>query len=89
MVDRFVLNLINNKIITKKDFMFDISDIPTLKDDSRKRILQLWQEKKKEFITHPFLQEKIEVGLIPYTQALLFSRYIRKELEVYPPFIWR
>ena len=60
-----------------------------LTEDGRKQFLTLWQQKKKEEIVHPFLQEKVEWGLLPYVQAMLLAKYIRGDLDAYPPFIWR
>ena len=52
-------------------------------------MLSAWRNRKQEEITHPFLNEKIPIGLIPYTQAMLFARVLRGDLDQYPPFIWR
>ena len=57
-------------------------------DDNRKKVLNAWQERKKEIILHPFLEEKIEFGLIPYAQAMLLARHLRGDLDAYPPFFW-
>ncbi len=58
-------------------------------DDTRKTLLKAWQTKKQEIITHPFLQEKLEWGLVPYAQAMLLARFIRGDLDGYPPFMWK
>jgi len=87
--DRFVLTCINKKSICGKDFMKKESGGILLTEDGRKKILSLWQQKKKEEIMHPFLQEKVEWGLLPYVQAMLLAKYIREDLDEYPPFIWR
>ena len=55
----------------------------------RKKFLQAWQERKRETITHPYLKEKIAWGLVPYVQALLLARYLRDDLDAYPPFLWK
>lgn len=89
LADRFVLTLINRKMVVDADFVQKESGGVLLKDDSRRDFLSAWQEKKKEQITHPFLQEKLELGLLPYVQAMLLARYIRGDLDEYPPFIWR
>ena len=57
-------------------------------DETRKKVLTVWQERKKEEITHPFLKEKIPFGLIPYAQAMLLARFLRGDLDGYPPFFW-
>ena len=58
-------------------------------DSTRKAILSAWQTKKQETLTHPFLEETLEWGLLPYAQAMLLARYIRGDLDAYPPFLWK
>lgn len=87
--DRFVLTLINKKIVTEKDFVKKESGAVILTDNGRRIFFQKWQEKKQEQIQHPFLGEKINWGLVPYTQALLLSRFLRDDLDGYPPFLWK
>ena len=58
-------------------------------DETRKAILSAWQAKKQETIVHPFLGEKIEWGLVPYAQAMLFARFLRGDTDGYPPFLWK
>ena len=55
----------------------------------RERLLTEWQNRKKETITHPFLKEKIEWGMVPYVQAMLLARYLRGDLDGYPVFLWK
>lgn len=86
--DRFVLTLINNRIVTPKDFVQQESGAVKMTDDARKMLLTQWQERKKDVITHPFLGEKIPWGLVPHIQALLLARYIRHDLDEYPAFMW-
>lgn len=89
MADRFVLTLINNRKVKASDFLHMESGAVLLNDDGRKTFLKSWQEKKKEMLTHPYLGEKLSWGMIPYIQALLLARYIRGDLESYPPFLWK
>lgn len=89
MADRFVLTLINKKMIGDGGFIKKESGAVIMDDDTRRLFLTNWQEKKKEVITHPFLGEKIEWGLVPHAQALLLARYIREDLDEYPPFFWK
>lgn len=85
--DRFVLSLINRKQISASDFLYQGEKGVVLTDNGRKVFLTAWQNRKKEIVTHPFLQEKIPVGLIPYTQAMLMARCIRGDLDSYPVFL--
>lgn len=89
IADRFVLSLINMKQITVKDFSYEDNGAVLIKEDSRKKIIKLWQERKKKILTHPYLNEKIEWGLVPYCQAMLLSRYLRGDLDGYPSFLWK
>lgn len=87
--DRFVLTLINNRIVGPTDFEKRENGEVLLTDNSRRKFLSEWQEKKREEIVHPFLKEKIKWGLVPHVQALLLSRVIRGDLDCYPPFFWK
>lgn len=89
MADRFVLTIINKRQIGASGFTKKENGAVIMDDDTRKQFLTLWQTKKQEMITHPFLNEKIEWGMVPYTQALLLARFIRGDLEEYPPFFWK
>ncbi len=89
LADRFVLKLINNKIIKENDFVIKENGCVLITEEARKTILTVWQKRKKEFIIHPFLGEKIEIGRIPYVQSLLLARYLRGDLEEYPPYLMK
>lgn len=89
MADRFVLTLINNRVVKAADFQYMESGAVLLTDEGRKVFLKNWQEKKKEALTHPYLAEKLPWGMIPYIQALLLARYLRGDLDAYPPFLWK
>lgn len=89
MADRFVLTLINNRRTKAGDFQYMESGAVLLTDEGRKTFLKHWQEKKKEMLTHPYLGEKLPWGMIPYIQALLLARYLRGDLDAYPPFLWK
>ena len=89
LADRFVLALINKKVMKKSDFIVEEDGAVLLSEDGRKKLLVEWQAKKKEIITHPFLKEKVEWGLVPLIQARLLASHIRGDLSTYPPFLWR
>lgn len=85
--DRFVLSLINKRQITAKDFLFQGDDGVVMTDKGKKTFISAWQSRKREEITHPYLNEKIEIGLLPYVQAMLMARYIRQDIDDYPVFL--
>lgn len=87
--DRFVLSLINKKVVGKEDFLKKENGAVVMKEEARKKFLSAWHNKKQEKMTHPFLGEKISWGLVPHVQALLLARYLRGDLDEYPPFLWK
>jgi CRISPR-associated protein Cas1 len=87
--DRFVISLINKREVNTNGFTQKENGAVIMDDDTRKTILKAWQSRKQEVITHPFLQEKLEWGLVPYAQAMLLARFIRGDLDGYPPFMWK
>lgn len=89
IADRFVIGLINNRVMSEGDFETLESGAVLLKDDARQTFLKRWQERKKETMTHPFLNEKIQWGVVPHIQALLLARHLRGDLDGYPPFLWK
>lgn len=89
LADRFVLTLVNNRVLSARDFDYQESGAVLLTDAGRKTFLKQWQERKKEKITHPYLDEKLAWGMVPYAQALLLARYLRGDLDEYPPFLWK
>lgn len=89
LADRFVLTLINNRVIKANDFLVTENGAVLLTDVGRKSFLQRWQERKREQLTHPYLEEKMSWGMVPFVQALLLARYLRGDLDEYPPFLWK
>lgn len=89
MCDRFVLMLINKRIISPEHFENREDGAVLLNEEGRKLFFTQWQTRKKEQVTHPFLREKVEWGLLPYTQALLLARYLRGDIDEYPPLMWK
>lgn len=89
MADWFVLTLINNQVMRPEDFETAENGAVLMTDMGRRKFLKSWQERKQETITHPYLGEKLPWGLVPYMQALLLARYLRRDLDAYPPFLWK
>ena len=89
LADRFVLSLINKRMVSGENFSRKENVAVLMDVEVRKRVLTEWQNKKKEVITHPFLKEKVEWGMVPYVQAMLLARYLRGDLDGYPVFLWK
>lgn len=88
MIERLVISLINLKTIQEDDFEVQISGAVLLNENGRKKVITAWQNKKKDIIVHPYLKEKVAIGLFPYVQANLMAKYIRGEISEYPALIW-
>lgn len=89
LVDRMALTLINKNQISSKGFVIKENGAVIMDEETRKIILTAWQKRKHDEIQHPFLEEKISVGLIPYVQSMLLARYLRGDLDDYPPFFMK
>jgi CRISPR-associated protein Cas1 len=89
IADRLVLSLVNRQQLSAKGFVATDSGAIMMSDETRKTVLVAYQKRKQEELRHPFLDEKVKVGLLPFTQALLLSRFLRGDIDGYPPFIWR
>lgn len=89
LADRFCLSLVNLKSIKPEHFAIRENGACFLNDEGKKVFLSSWQKRKQEAIQHPFIDEKIEWGLVPYVQALLLARNLRGDLDEYPPFLWK
>jgi len=88
LCDRLAVSMINLRQIDASHFETSATGV-MLNDKGRRKVIEIWQNRKKETITHPFLDEKIMIGLIPFAQAQLLARHIRGDLDKYPPFVWR
>ncbi|OPY09597.1 MAG: CRISPR-associated endonuclease Cas1 [Syntrophaceae bacterium PtaB.Bin095] len=89
LADRLALSLINLRQVQEKGFKRMESGAVLMNDETRKSVLVAYQERKKEEIMHPFLEERVTVGLLVHIQALLMARYLRGDLDGYPPFVWK
>ena len=89
IVDRLVLSLINRKQVKAKGFEVDPGGGIRMDETTRKEIVAAYQKRKQEEITHPFLNEKMTLGLVPHIQARLLARHLRGDSDAFPPFVWK
>lgn len=87
LADRMTLSLINRRQVEEKGFLKKESGAIIMDDETRKAVITAWQKRKQEEIIHPYLEEKIPIGLLPYSQAMLLSRCLRGDIDAYPPFL--
>lgn len=88
-VDRLVLSMINRKEVSAKDFEISASGAVNMSDDARKKLIQAYQKKKEDVLTHPYLDKKMHIGILFHTQAQLLARFIRGDVDGYPVYIWK
>lgn len=89
LADRLALTLINRQQIQPQHFQTTESGAVLLTEAGRKEVLTAWQKRKQDEIAHPFLDEKLPIGLLLHAQSLLLARHLRGDLDAYPPFEWR
>jgi CRISP-associated protein Cas1 len=89
LADRLTLSLINLSQAKNKGFQKKESGAVLMSDEMRKTLLVAYQKRKQDEIFHPFLEEKVSIGMLFHVQALLLARYLRGDLDGYPPFIWK
>ena len=88
LCDRFVVSLFKKGQLSASDFEKD-EEAVFLNEHGRRTLLSSWQKRKQEEVIHPFLGEKVQIGMLPYVQSMLFARVLRGDLDAYPPFVWR
>ena len=86
-MERFVITLLNLQILGEKDFEKQVSGAVWLNEEGRKKVLARWQEKKRTYMRHPYLKQKIPLGLLPYVQSNLLAKYVRGDIAEYPVFL--
>ena len=89
IIDRFVISLINLKQINAGDFEEQASGALYLSKDGKRKVITLWQERKRNPIDHPYLGQKIPFGLLPFIQSALLAKYIRGEIKEFPSFLMK
>ena len=87
LADRVAVSLVNLRQVTAKDFKTMESGAVEMSEAARKTVLMAWQKKKQEQIVHPFLNEKAPIGILPHLQALLMARFLRGDIDAYPPYL--
>ncbi len=87
IAERFTLTLFNLRVLTDQDFDAKPTGAVWLNDDGRKKLLTQWQEKKRTELQHPYLNQKIQLGLLPYVQSNLLAKYIRGDIPEYPSYL--
>jgi CRISPR-associated protein Cas1 len=89
LADRLVLSLINRRQLAKSNFTKAANGAVTMDDTARKTVLVEYQNRKQDMVSHPYIDETVPIGLLFFIQANLMARFIRGDIDGYPPFFWR
>jgi CRISPR-associated protein Cas1 len=89
LADRLALTLINRKQVAARHFVNRPGGAVHLEEEGRKEVIVAYQKRKQEEITHPVLDQKMPLGLVPHVQARLLARVLRGDLDGYPPYLYR
>ncbi len=89
LADRLALTLVNRKQLNASDFESRPGGAVQMSDAARKVLIVAYQERKQELVSHPLLDQKLAIGLLPQIQARLLARVIRGEAEDYLPYLER
>jgi CRISPR-associated protein Cas1 len=89
LADRLALSMVNRRQLSADDFVVEEAGGVRMTDDARKRVLVAWQDRKRDELRHPFLDETAPLGLVAHLQAQLLARHLRGDLDGYPAFIWK
>ncbi len=89
LADRLALSLINRQQIKASGFQVEPTGGVLMDDATRRAVIAAYQKRKQETVTHPFLDEKVTLGLVVHLQARLLARHLRGDLDAYPPFVWK
>ncbi len=89
IADRLALSLVNRRQVKESGFVAQETGGVLMDKATRRIVIEAYQTRKREEIRHPFLGESVAVGLLPYVQAMLLARYLRGDIDAYPPFNWK
>ncbi len=89
IADRLALTLVNRQQVRGGGFASTETGAVLMDEKTRKEVLIAYQKRKQEEIVHPFIGEKMCIGLIPHVQAMLLARFLRGDLDGYPPYRWK
>ena len=89
LADRLALTLVNRQQLQPGDFDLRPGGAVQMSDKARKAVILAYQERKQELVSHPLLEQKFPIGLLPQIQARLLARVFRGEAEDYIPYLER
>lgn len=89
LADRLALALVNRQQVKPGGFEVRDGGAVQMDDGTRRAVVSAYQQRKKEEVTHPYLDVKVPIGRLPFLQARILARHLRGDLPAYVPCIPR
>ncbi|MFN3410237.1 MAG: type I-C CRISPR-associated endonuclease Cas1c [Limisphaerales bacterium] len=87
LADRLAITLINRQQIGPEDFRTREGGAVEFTETGRKRVITAYQERKRESLNHPLLDQTLRIGQLPFIQARVLARYLRGDITDYLPLV--
>ena len=88
IADSVVLNLVNNAMLTPRDFL-TWREACQLTDDGRAAFFKAYEQRKATEVTHPVFGYRVSMRRLLEVQARLLARHLMGEIETYPHYLVR
>jgi CRISPR-associated protein Cas1 len=87
LADRLGVTLINRQQLGPGHFREREGGAVEFTEAGRKLAIQAYQERKRESIAHPLLDQNLRIAQLPFVQARILARHLRGDLAHYVPFV--
>jgi CRISPR-associated protein Cas1 len=87
LADRLAVTLVNRQQIGPDDFKVREGGAVEFTDAGRKRVITAYQERKRESLNHPLLDQNLRIGQLPFIQARVLARHLRGDIADYVPLV--
>lgn len=88
LCDRVALSLVNRRQLKPQHFERQETGAVLLNEEGRRLVLTEWQARKRTELRHPWLDERIPLGLVLQVQAQTLARHLRGDIDTYPGWLW-
>jgi CRISPR-associated protein Cas1 len=85
LADRLALALVNRQQVKPAGFQTRDGGSVLMDEATRKIVIQNYQQRKRDVITHPYINQKVPIGRLMFLQARILARYVRGDLPTYVP----
>lgn len=85
VADRLALALVNRQQVKPAGFVTREGGAVQMTEATLRAVVAAYQQRKREEVTHPLLEQKAPVGRLPFLQARILARWLRGDLPAYVP----